>query len=221
MKLTTLAAAAAVGFPLAALPAGASTLEMLEVRIDEDNSLVYADQGLADNNAASGSLNVSVGPVSGYETVTVSAIKQEAPPFDQLLANVTVANTSGGPEAITIEVTGRFENNVEGLWPGQFSANANDVRGSTWDITSWIGSAAYDRQVLGLTANGSLFAVSNVIGFNPNDYWVTHVFNHEAGPNVSAQASVDFIAPVPVPAAGFLLIGAFGGLAALRRRPRV
>ncbi len=202
------------------LHAGASTLE---ARIDGDDSLRWEDVG------GTGVLNVNAGPVSGYETVTINVIKQVAPPFDQLLANVVVANTAGDPnESIRVEVTGHFQNNAAGIWPGQFTATANDVLGSTWNIATYIGNSAYDTgagALLGITASGSLVAQSNLILFNANDYWITHVFDHTATSNsVSATASADArvspedISPIPLPAAGFLLIGALGGLAALRRR---
>lgn len=221
MRLSYFAAGAIAAF--VPLHAGASTLE---ARIDGDPMQVFAD---ADED---GFLTVAAGPRSGYEAVTIDVVKQEAPPFDQLLANVIVANTAGEPnETIRVEVTGHFENNAAGIWPGVFTATGNDALGSDWTIASYVGDSAYDTDAatgarLGISADGSLFAMSNLIRFNANDYWVTHVFDHSATSNsISASASADFSAsasadltPVPVPAAGFLLIGALGGLAAMKRR---
>jgi hypothetical protein len=222
MRLATLL----TGTLVAVLPvaAAASTLEM---RVN-DGEVIVADNGAGDSNGAAGILNAALGVVSGYEDVSINVVRQEAPPFDQLQADVDVFNESGGPASIKIEVTGHFANNAAGIWPGQFTATANDVRGSTWDIASYIGSAAYDTGAtaqIGVTASGSLFAVSNLILFNANDYWITHVFNHTADrDNVSASANADVsvgpdsVTPVPVPAAGLLLMGGLGGLAAMRRR---
>jgi hypothetical protein len=218
MKLTTLLCGTAVAiFPLAA---AASTLEM---RVN-DGALVVADNGAGDSNATEGILNANLGAYSGYEAVSVNGVQQTAPPFDQLQADVDVTNLTGGTASIKVEMTAQFINNVDALWPGQFSATANDASGSVWDVRSYIGSTAYDQGQLGLSASGALFAESNLILFNANDYWITHVFEHTAGDNVSASANADFnaqpgeISPIPVPAAGFLLIGALGGLAAFRRR---
>lgn len=198
-----------------------SNAATLEARIDGDDALRYED---ADGD---GLLTVAAGAQSGYEAVTIDVIKQEAPPFDQLLANVIVANTSGSPnETIKVEVTGHFGNNAAGVWPGVFTAAANDALGpatdSEWKIASYVGRSAYDTGAsaqLGIEEDGSLFAVSNLIRFNANDYWITHVFDHTAtSNNVSSSASADFVAPVPLPAAGVLLLGALSGLASLGRR---
>jgi hypothetical protein len=217
MKLTHLL----IGTALALVPL-ASAASTLEARIDSDASLVWADE---DDD---GLLTVAAGAQSGYEAVTINAVKQLAPPADQLLANVIVANTAGDAnESIRVEVTGHFQNNAAGIWPGQFTATANDVMGSTWDIRTYVGNGAYDTDSgaqLAISASGSLLAVSNLLRFNANDYWITHVFDHTAtSNNISASASADAmispdLTPVPVPAAGLLLLGALGGLAALRRR---
>jgi hypothetical protein len=217
MRLTCfLAGAIAASLPFAA---AASTLEM---RINGDDAQRYIDNGPGDDDGRPGILSVSAGPVSGYEVVSANVVRQTAPPFDQLFADVDVSNLEGGPATIRIEVTGHFRNNSAGLWPGSFSATANDVLGSEWDITTYIGGAAYDQgegAIIGVSNDGSLFAVSNLIRFNPNNYWITHVFNHTADrDNVAASANADFVAPVPVPAAGLLLMGALGGIAAMRRR---
>jgi hypothetical protein len=180
---------------------------------------------VSDNDAEDANDNAGIlawsGSAAGYEAVSVDAIQQTAPPLDQLLADFDVGNTEGGSTSIRIEVTGHFENNADGLWPAQFTATANDVTGSPSTVASYIGSSAYD-QGEGATAvideTGALFAVSNFIRFNPNSYWITHVYENAAGPNTSASGSADFLAPIPVPAAGFLLLGALGGLAAVRRR---
>jgi hypothetical protein len=217
MRLTfILVGAIAATLPFAAV---ASTLEM---RINGDDALRYIDNGPGDDDGRPDFLTVSAGAVSGYEVVSANVVRQTAPPFDRLLADVGVEKPEGGPATIRIEVTGHFRNNSAGLWPGSFSATADDVLGSAWDITTYIGNAAYDQgdgAIIGVSNDGSLFAVSNLIRFNPNNYWITHVFTHDAdGDEVVASANADFLAPVPVPAAGLLLIGALGGLAAMRRR---
>lgn len=56
----------------------------------------------------------------------------------------------------------------------------------------------------------------NVIG-SQFTFWVNPLANDERGRPDSALAAID-VAPVPLPASGLLLLGAAGGMAALRRR---
>jgi hypothetical protein len=165
--------------------------------------------------------------VGGYELVSTTAIRQTAPPRDQLLVDVDVFNAAGGaPASLALEVTAHFSNASTADWLGTFTSSANDATGSDWIIESWIGATAFGRGALALEAQGALFAVSNLMMFDPNDYWITHVFNHTAQPGTAASADADFVsgeaAPsvVPIPAAGVLLLGALGGLAVFRRRPK-
>lgn len=214
MKLQSLVIGALVA--TVPLTAGAATLSM---RVNGPGGTEYFDQGSGDESPVDGVLAVVGATAAGYEYAGSTAIKQDAPPLDQLQASVDVFNKTGGPASIMIEVTGHFSNGVSGDWLGAFTSTANDATGSDWTVSSYIGTSAYGRNMLALSNSGSVTALSNIVAFDPSDYWVTHVFDHEADKNnVSASASADFIAPVPVPAAGLLLVGALGGLGALRHR---
>jgi hypothetical protein len=219
------------GTALALVPAAtvAATMEpTLQMRVNPGTAeeLSFVDNGAGDGNMTDGILSVAGLATSGYELVSTTAIRQTAPPRDQLLVDVDVFNDKdGAPASLALEVTAHFSNASTEDWLGTFTASANDATGSDWVVESFLGDSAYGRGSLALQAQGALFAVSNLMMFDPNDYWITHVFNHSAQPGTSASADADYVsgeAPsvVPVPAAGVLLLGALGGLAAFRRRAR-
>ena len=196
--------------------ASASTLEM---RINGGADGVFAD------TEGDGFLNAFSTTVPGYDFVQVTATQKFAPPFDQLLANVTVRNNARA--SVLVEVTGHFENTISPQLPAIFTATANDALpgGSDWLIRSYIGDEAYGTgagAILVLDtsteAGGPIATAQQSFSIlDLGNYWVTHSLWHSGGPNTQSAANADFAA-IPVPAAGFLLIGALGGLAALKRR---
>lgn len=200
---------------LAPVVASASTLQM---RINGGVDGVFADDG-------DGNLIANLTEVPGYEFVNVAATQRFAPPFDQLLANVTVKNSAEA--SVLVEVTGHFTNPGNGQLPAVFTATANDALpgGSEWLIRSYISDVAFGTGegailILDTTQeSGQLVAVAQrSFGIvNLGDYFVTHSLRHTGISIAQSAASADF-SVVPVPAAGFLLIGALGGLAALKRR---
>lgn len=223
MRLTILAAATAV----AALPlaAGAATVEeMLQMRIGGEGGTVILDNDAEDDDGRLGFLSVRDTPagsaLTGYDLAVASGTKIDGPPLDQFFADVELTNLSNEEKSVLIEVTANFQNADAGpQWPGAFSATVNDVTDrSDWLVQTWIGTEAYDRGVLAIEVEGTVTALSRIRNFDPRNYWITHLFDNTSPPNTNSGASADFVAPVPVPAAGFLLVGALGGLAAMRRR---
>jgi hypothetical protein len=223
-----------IGTALALVPlaSAAATVEpslLMRVSPGAADELKFVDNGAGDDSAMDGVLSVNGLAASGYEMIDVNAVRQLAPPRDQLLVDVDVFNDKNGPTArLALEVTAHFSNASTEDWLGTFTASANDATESAWNIESFIGSEAYGRGVLALTRAGDLFAQKGVMWFDPTDYWITHVFGHVAPPGTTASADADYVSEVPgdgpsvvpVPAAGFLLVGALGGLAALRRARR-
>lgn len=160
--------------------------------------------------------------LDGFDLLQVNAVRKTAPPFDQLLANMTVAHNASN--SVLVEVTAHFTNPGKTSLPGVFSATANDATQSEWQIRSYIGSSAYDMDgaavlVLDTSADGvtTPFAVRSIANLDIADYWVTHALRHTGGPDTVAAGAADFAA-IPLPASGILLLGALGGIGALMRR---
>jgi hypothetical protein len=218
------------------LAAGAATVdetEMLQQRIGGSEGVVILDNDGEDIDDRLGYLSVRDRPdvtgapgLTGFDLAVASGTKIDGPPLDQFFADVELTNRSGEEKSVLIEITANFRNPEAGpRWPGAFSATVNDVTGnSQWLVQTWIGSGAYDQGVLAIEIDTeedtTVTAVSRLEFFNPRDYWITHLFDNTSPPDTSSGANADFVAPIPVPAAGFLLLGALGGLAAMRRRQR-
>jgi hypothetical protein len=226
MKLTHLLTGTAIALvPLASAAATVDPSLQLRIAPGTAEEILVNDNDSGDLNAMDDILSVSNLAASGYEMISTTAVRQPGPPRDQLLVSVDAYNAPGGETAnLALEVTAHFTNDSTEGWLGTFTSSANDATGSDWVIESWIGDSAFARGALALEAQGALFAVSNLMWFDPTDYWITHVFGNEAEPGTAASADADYageageLSAVPVPAAGFLLIGALGGLAAMRRR---
>ena len=94
-----------------------------------------------------------------------------------------------------------------------------------FDVGGYDGGDYVDVNIFGVgnALLGSIAITSDVIGLDLSSFGlITRLFfdDSSTGAGVGyANFSFDQVAaPVPLPAAGFLLIGALGGLAALRRR---
>jgi hypothetical protein len=199
---------------LVPLTASASTLQM---RINGG-----ADGVFFDDDANGRIIVVEEGTIAGFDLVQVTATQKLAPPFNQLLANMSLDYNRAG--SILVEVTAEFTNPGSQTLPGVFTATANDALQSNWLIRSFVGGSAYDTSdtavlVLDTTDEGVVtpLAVRSMANLNLSNFWITHSMQHSGGPNTIAAGSADFAA-IPVPAAGVLLLGALGGLAAVKRR---
>jgi hypothetical protein len=223
MRLKTFVTTAVVAaFPFAA---SAASVDMLQMRIGGPDGTVILDNDALDDDPALGSLVLVDTPatgLTGFDLAVATGSRLEGPPLDQFFADVRLTNASAEEKSVLIEITANFQNPEAGpQWPGAFSATINDVTDrSDWLVQTWIGSTAYDRGVLAIQADTTVTALSRIELFNPRNYWITHLFDNTSPPGTSSGANADFVAPIPVPAAGFLLLAALGGFAALRRRER-
>ena len=100
--------------------------------------------------------------------------------------------------------------------------NAGNLTG-TWSVTSWAGIG--DAMLVVKGGRGfSGYKIDTSKGLFGS--WSTASLTNRGGnqPAISHMTLyatlADNPAPIPIPAAGFLLLGALGGLAALRRRRR-
>ena len=110
MRLTHLLTASALA--LVPLASAAATVEpSLQLRLSPGTAekLVVTDNGDGDGNASDGILPISNIAASGYELISTTAVRQPAPPRDQLLVSVDARNAPGGETANrALEVTGHF-----------------------------------------------------------------------------------------------------------------
>jgi hypothetical protein len=97
-------------------------------------------------------------------------------------------------------ITGFLPGNANGLWQwdNEFGAVA------TW--VDWYG--VLFTTAAGVSANLFYDAGKTVLSYNPGNYI----------PGAIGTLTVETVAPVPLPAAGLLLVGALGALGAARRR---
>jgi hypothetical protein len=139
--------------------------------------------------------------------------------FDFAVSLISNNNGVGGIYTIGTAVADQAYN-VSGVW--QYSTN--DVDGSTFDPFGYFIDSVYVSLVQ-LTTDGVpspsfqngvfAFAVSAGQSFGFYSVATDGILGSSTG------IAYGNLAPVPVPAAGFLLVGALGGLAALRRRKSV
>lgn len=107
---------------------------------------------------------------------------------------------------------------------GGSNTNGLSLSGNNW---SFAGSLLYDAVAIVLKQSNTFSAYLFVGGLASSGTWSTPGFGQQSGglSHMSIYTSGDRIVPppppppvVPLPAAGFLMLGALGGLAALRRR---
>ena len=90
--------------------------------------------------------------------------------------------------------------------------------GQIWTVGGFTFTAiSYTDIVSGTNPAFTALGTITAAGFDPTDGVMTFSSQSNGRRNVSFS-STTVPAPVPLPAAGFLLVGALGGLAALRRR---
>jgi hypothetical protein len=107
----------------------------------------------------------------------------------------TVASFAAGTYELTIQLFGN----------GRGGSDTVTITLGSWSVTlSGIASNADVSQTFAFTTSGGVLS-----------------FENAGGDNVGAVLSSVSLAAVPLPAGGLLLIGAFGGLVALRRRKTV
>jgi hypothetical protein len=155
--------------------------------------------------------------LSGRANVTFTLLGYEAGFRNQLVSGVNVL-TGGGGKLFNVNGLGSFSLSDVGAGLLSFSfktsgGNQSVANGSNPDNTGnnpfpGVNFFASTATKGNLRSGTSLWLFFDDDGANNDD-------DHD-----DLVARVD-VAPVPVPAAGLLLVGALGGLAALRRRHRV
>lgn len=95
---------------------------------------------------------------------------------------------------------------------------AGDNKSGTWSVSSWAGIAQAMLVVKG--ADGFIAYLMDLSATSGSWNTLGLVNNGGKQPEISHLSlyTTSGPAPIPLPAAGFLLLGALGGLAALRRR---
>lgn len=92
-----------------------------------------------------------------------------------------------------------------------------DNKSGTWSVSSWVGIG--DAMLVVKAGTGFIgYLIDTTAGLSGT--WTTLGLTNKGGnqPEISHLTLYTTPATVPVPAAGLLLLGALGGLAALRRR---
>ena len=95
----------------------------------------------------------------------------------------------------------------------------NDLLSGTWSVTSWAG---IEKAMLVLKGGNGFAAYLLDLSAGLSGEWVTQALTNNGGnqPALSHVSLYTTPAPIPVPAAGLLLITALGGLGVAARRRR-
>jgi hypothetical protein len=210
--------AATAAFALTAFGANALTFRL----VDNLNNHAMIEQSDVDMNGfesftgAFGGFNVSLSLASN---TSISTSK------DRLNATLAAAFLSEAAGDITLSVSHVFDNTL--LAPGKFGATLtqtlNTLEGlgrvttyakigpgaTEFDMTTLLSDLLSDSEGTSKNSGGQL---------NGNFYSITHVINLKTTSPSQIDGNARFVAPVPVPAAGILLLTAIGGLGIARRR---
>ncbi|NJS37737.1 MAG: VPLPA-CTERM sorting domain-containing protein [Rhodobacteraceae bacterium] len=179
------------------------------------------------------SANKSTGVVSGFGTDIGAATWSQLPgvvsgsvggkyrsPYDEGIGGTTEYFTVGSPDLPQSPAILRLtsaKNSFMMLWGSLDDYNAvTFCFGETCDTVSGV-------QVRNATMNASSGVTNSIVTFSSDFYFDTVFFRSDFN-RAGDQAAFEFAlapVPVPLPAGGLLLLGALGGIAALRRRKAV
>jgi hypothetical protein len=154
---------------------------------------------------------------SGIEVQTDKAVTSTDAMFDEHYVELDSNNNSAMRQALTL-TTGRYKLSFwfspRALRNNQSTAETNGIRYSIADLSGTIEGPGGAAQ----TSVGMWTEITGL--FNVAQDGVYDLDFAAVGSSDSFGGFIDnvSVAPVPVPAAGLLLLGALGGIAALRRR---
>lgn len=214
--------AATAAFSLAAFGANALTFKLTD-NVNGSAQIVQTD---ADNNG----FESFVGAFGGFNvTLTLASQTSVGDPGpsakDRLNASLSAAFLTAPSGDITLEVSHVFDNTL--TMPGSMAASLTQTLNTLeglGQVTSYasIGAGAqeFDTDILLSDLMSNLEATSKNTGgnVNANIYSITHVINLQTTSRSQIDGNARYVAPVPVPAAGILLLTALGGLGIARRR---
>lgn len=183
--------------------------------------------------AATVTATASTGVVAGYGTNIGSATWTDAP--STIVGNLSNEYRSPVGDGVTPYFTVGTPSLDESDSPAILNMSSRSFFSMLWGsidaenavlFSNGVLTALYTGEVIrtALDPDGTAGVTNAIVSFNLDFDFTTVSFfaNYNPGenpPTGADRAAFEFqVAPVPVPAAGFLLIGALGGLAALRRR---
>lgn len=215
---TTAAAAVLIAAPLSASALSVKYFGSAGAAVA---SLEVFDEGAGDGAAGVVGTLTSVGVGIGGYTISgnFSAIAAY-PPIDQMTSTFTVGTGLAGSSA-RIEVTHYFDNGVPTPLIGLGSAVNNLVSFAGISVTTEVfrADAAYGKDDLISGTAGPVSTSADLFALTSTPYYITQVFTIEGATNGgTATAEWTVPAPIPVPAAGLMLLTALGAAAAMRRK---
>lgn len=214
----SIAALAASLLAFAAADAQALSLKLTDLSGDADQVIVNDDDG----DDAVGFMN----PFGGFSFTIAGGTSSNYPPEASLFAQF-LARSDGAASAsfalsdtgFTLGGTDRLANFLTGL-----TSNSDPNEGRLVTVSSYADASnnLFGTDTLLGSISGGVDAgtFANLLDFD-EPFSLTHVITitHEGGGTSNGDADTD-VAPVPLPAAAWMLAGALGGLGALSRKRR-
>lgn len=222
INLKTLVKTALVGAVMS-MPA---TANALSVKFFGSSGALVEDLEVMDEGAGDGAFGVAgvlsagIASLGGYSVALSTAIVENYPPFDSMVSTFSIGSGTAVSSA-RIEVTNYFDNGVPVPLNALGSAvnNLLSFAGTSVVTEVFVGAGAYDKATSVVSSSGSLTENDALFNLTSTPYWVTQVFTIEGATGLgTATAEWTIPAPVPVPAAGLMLLTALGGLGVARRR---
>lgn len=213
-----------VGAALAlALPVSANALTLNLTDNVNSGGTITIEDGVG--NILDGNVSFA-GSFGGFDLSLAAGAQNNFPPLDSLFASLSAANLSEASGDLTLEVSHVFDNTGNALGAlgdvvYSLTQSLNTLLG-VGTVQTFYGLTEFDKalslnEIASAENSGANVITSGI--FDAENYSITHVINLQSNSSAGALAgSATIIAPVPIPAAGFLLFGALGGLGLAARR---
>lgn len=237
MKATFVAFAAATSFVAGAAQATTISVSAFDIT-DWGNAVAQLQGGVVEDFENTGPV-IGEGELSGDLSTDVGTFSS----LGGTGSGSTCTESSGGTDCSYLSLFGPTLDGLNGqgnLVPdnGEWSLNADDTLGIHWAVE--LDGASFNRVIFGLrdaadisavvevSAGGETVQFSNLLNSNAQLIVVTFdslvnsaavkIENSNGVVNDSFSVDGAAVGVVPIPAAGFLLVGGLGALAAMRRR---